>query len=63
MGIVFRDHARGPNLGEVFADFWVKFLLIFILAYIIYAFKLLSVQNREKFDPGRRLFLPSLPLA
>ena len=50
------DEARGLNEGEVFLILGRSFCPSFILAYI-------KAQNREKFDPARRLFLLSLPLA
>ena len=49
-------------MREKFSDFREKFPPIFhSCLYILYIEISPSAQNKEKFDPARRLFLPTLP--
>ena len=64
--MIIRDQAKGQTETEFLLVLWKSFCPSFMLAYIIhnpYNCNSTSAQNREKFDPVRRLFLPSLPLA
>ena len=59
----FRDLERDLNEGEVFLILG-RFLPIFLpFLYSLYIKISPLAQNREKFDPTRRLFLPRLPVA